>query len=269
MKARASIALSLLISLPLALRAETAPVPAGIDHDPWDALLRKYVSDSGMVDYKAWADAREDRARLRNYLEQFAPEPEVEAAGDERIASLINAYNAYTIRFILRHYPTKSIRLLDSEFTGDRYELGGKKVSAEDIELVMLREAIGWKMHSVVVCAARSCPPLLNRAYRADDWERKMRERYRVWLRDPDLNAYYPEADRVAISKVFKWHDVDFEGEGKPPIANVLARFGPEKHRGFLRQGDYDIDYMDYHWGLNAQSDLGKDYEHNFLKGLF
>lgn len=131
----------------------------------------------------------------------------------------------------------------------------------------MLRPMIGWKVHSVVVCAARSCPPLLTRAYFADDWEEKMEERYRSWLARPNLNKYEPRRNRVDVSKIFDWYSGDFEGDHS--VKAILARFGPEEHRAFLQSEDYRVRFMDYHWGLNAQSDLGEDYRHSWLRSLF
>lgn len=252
--------------------AQLVETPAGIDHQPWDELVQRYVDDRGLVDYQSWKESTADLKKLRSYLEQFAPAGTEAATGDERIASLINAYNAFTIDFILKNYPTRSIRLLDDEFKGKRYRIAGKLWSAEDIELATLRPLIGWKMHSVVVCAARSCPPLLNEAYFAEDWEDKMEARYRLWLARPDLNSYHPKRGwgnrgEVEISKIFSWHSVDFEK--KVSVRDVLRRFGPKAHADFLIKDDYGIKYKDYHWGLNDQSDLGADYEHSIFNSIF
>jgi hypothetical protein len=261
-----------LVPLAPGIYAQTVQAPAGIDHQPWHELLQRYVDDRGLVDYAAWQQSQADRKQLSDYLEQFAATDATPATGDERTASLINAYNAFTIDFILENYPTESIRLLDDEFKGKRYPIAGELWSAEDIELETLRPLIGWKMHSVVVCAARGCPPLLNKAYFAEDWEAKMEARYRLWLTRPDLNSYHPDRGwssrgEVDISKIFSWHSVDFEGEVS--IQDVLRRFGPERYSEFLDKGKYRIKYKDYHWGLNDQSDVGADYEHSIFNSIF
>ncbi|HKK17753.1 MAG TPA: hypothetical protein VJ952_03645 [Opitutales bacterium] len=85
--------------------------------------MQCYVDDRGLVDYRSWKESQADLDKLRSYLDQFAPADSEAATGDERIASLINAYNAFTIDFILKNYPTKSIRLLDDEFKGKRYRI--------------------------------------------------------------------------------------------------------------------------------------------------
>lgn len=245
-------------------------VPPGIDHTPWEELAAAHVDEKGLVDYAAWHDSAEDRAKLDAYLEAFALAPDEAARGDDKIASLINAYNAFTIQFILENYPTESIRLLDNPFDGKRHLVGGQKISVDDIEHEMLRPLIGWKVHSVVVCAARSCPPLLDRAYFAGDWEEKMEERYRTWLAREDLNTYDPDRGRrgtAEISRIFRWYSEDFEGEHS--IESVLGRYGPDEHRSFLRGGGYRVRYQSYHWGLNDQGPLGEDYSHSILRSLF
>lgn len=202
----------------------TPPVPSGIDHGPWDELAQRYVDERGLVDYGTWKANSADVDALKNYLAQFAPVPETPATGDEKIAALINAYNAFTIEFILDHYPTESIRLLDDPFDGKRHTVGGQQVSVDDIEHAMLRPLIGWKVHSVVVCAARSCPPLLNRAYLPETWEAQMKERYRTWLAREDLNAFDTGRFRrtVEVSRIFSWYSEDYTGENT--IEAVLRR---------------------------------------------
>lgn len=254
--------------LSLCLPANAMPtVPAHIDHEPFDLLLRTYVDDRGLVDYAGWHASAEDGARLKSYLAQFAPVTTDAAKGPEWVASLVNAYNAFTIDFILDHFPIESIRLLNDPFTGKRNNVGGKLISVDFIEHDMLRPIIGWKVHSMVVCAARSCSPLLNRAYRADDWEKTMEERYRTWLARADLNHYQPGRKRATVSKIFDWYSADFTGEHS--VMAILARFGPTAHRDFLQSEDYRISFMNYHWGLNAQSDLGQNYRHSWLRSLF
>ena len=253
--------LSLALFAPV--HADKVVVPSGIDHDPLDTLLQTYVDDKGLVDYAAWKDSPRDLAKLNTYLAQFAPRPKTPAKGDEQIASLINAYNAFTLKLILDHYPTESIRELDDPFDGEHYRVGGRDVSADEIEHDTLRPIIGWKVHALVVCAARSCPPLHTRAFRADTWEDTMRDRYRVWLARTDLNAYMPGNRRAKVSKIFKWYKEDYKGDHE--VEDILGRFGPARHRRFLASGKYKIRYKDYHWGLNDQSDLGKDYTRGFF----
>ncbi|MCC5843210.1 MAG: DUF547 domain-containing protein [Verrucomicrobia bacterium] len=262
--------LSVFLVLTLSARAQLPDVPAHIDHAPFDALLRRYVDEQGRVDYKRWKATPEDVESLKTYLAAFAPVPETAAEGDDLTASLINAYNAFTIELILDNYPVQSIRLLDNPFDGKRHTVGGQTISVDDIEHRMLRPLIGWKVHAVVVCAARSCPPLLNRAYTADTWEQHMEERYRAWLAREDLNQFQPARGRngtVEISRIFRWYSGDYIDDHS--VENILARFAPAAYRDWLAEGRFRIRYQAYDWGLNDPGDTGDKYRHNPLRGLF
>ena len=233
-------------------------VPANIVHEAYGAQLAKYVDGRGLVRYADWKANAVDLKALDGYLAQFAAKPSLPAEGKEAAASLINLYNALTIRTILSNYPTKSIMALSNPFGARRHLVGGTKVSLDDIEHGTLRPLIGERAHAVLVCAARSCPPLQRSVYRAETLEAQIAMAFEVWLGREDLNRFQPELDRVEISSIFKWFAEDFEKVGG--VRKVLARRAPGKYRKFLSGDDYAIDYLTYNWGLNDQGTQGKNY---------
>lgn len=232
---------------------KTPVIPADIDHSEYDRLLKKYVDDRGLVDYRAWKDNETDLNALKDYLAQYAPQPDKPAQGDDLTASLINGYNAFAMKLILDHYPTDSIMALAHPFDGRRLEVGGEKVSLNDLEHGGLRPHYGYRGHAVLVCVARTCPPLRNEAYSPDQLEAQVTETFRTWLAREDLNEYLPGENKVKISMVFKWFAGDFEDAGGTRA--VLARYGPEKHREFLSGDDYEIAFLPYNWALNDQQE--------------
>ncbi|MFA6963080.1 MAG: DUF547 domain-containing protein [Opitutaceae bacterium] len=247
----------------LANAAPTVEVPAGIDHAPWDALLKKYIDERGLVAYAKWKAEAADMKALDDYLARLAVPATTPAKGREEIAGLINAYNAFTIRWILPNYPTESIRKLDDSWGKARWTIGGHVVALDEIEHKNLRPLYGWRVHAIIVCAARSCPPLQTTAYTAENLWPLTEQAYHAWLSRDDLNRYDPKTGRVDISPIFKWFKDDFTGTGE--LSVVLAKFGPEKLGAFFQKADFKVDYMDYHWGLNDQGGLGKDYRHGLL----
>jgi len=242
-------------------------VPSGIDHSNYEKLLKKYVNPRGLVDYGAWKANSEDMEELGFYLQQFAPGPDRNISKNEEAASLINAYNAFTIKSIIDHYPIESILLIKGVWTARRHLVGGKRVSLDDIEKGALIPLIGWKVHSVVVCAARSCPPLQKVAYRAGNLDEKIEEVYRIWLSRIDLNRFSAAEKRAEISRIFKWYSQDFKAGGG--IKSILREHAPERHQPFLAAGDFKIVYSKYHWGLNDQGGRGKNYKGSLLNLLF
>jgi len=237
---------------------ENVAVRAGIRHEEFDRLLKNYVNDRGLVNYNAWKQNAADLSALDGYLNQFAPKPENPATGNERAASLVNAYNAFVLRWILSNYPTESIWQLKGSFSGKRNQIGGRKVSLDDIEHGALRPLIGYRAHAVLVCAARSCPPLQRFAYTAAKFEEQDDQAFRAWLARDDLNKFLPGDKKVEISSIFKWFKQDFEKAGGIP--NILGRYAPEPAREFAASGKYDIKYLPYDWGLNDQGSHGRNY---------
>src|SRR5260370_30225080 len=90
----------------LAFASEGVTVPANISHQAWDALLKQYVNDRGVVAYADWKRNQMELLALDSYPKEFAEKPQTPATGNHAAASLINLYNATTIRSILTHYPT-------------------------------------------------------------------------------------------------------------------------------------------------------------------
>ena len=176
----------------------------------------------------------------------------------KKAASLANAYNTLVLRWILSNYPTESIWQLKDSFSGKRHEIGGRKVALEDIEHGTLRQLIGYRAHAVLVCAARSCPPLQRSAYTADKFEEQDDYAFRVWLACEDLNKFLPKEKKVEISSIFKWFKSDFDKAGGVP--KVLGRYAPQPSRDFAVNGKYDIKYIPYNWGLNDQGPHGRNY---------
>jgi hypothetical protein len=245
----------------LASASEGVTVPANISHQAWDALLKKYVNDRGVVAYADWKRNQMDLLALDNYLKEFAEKPQIPATGTDAATSLINLYNATTIRWILANYPTESIMELKDSFGEKRHEIGGRKASLDDIEHGTLRPLLGYRAHAVLVCAARSCPPLQRSAYTPSELDEQIDTAYRAWLVREDLNRFLPGQNKVEISSIFNWFKDDFDKAGG--TKNILVRYAPQQYHGFLADGNYEISYFPYNWGLNDQGDHGKSYSRN------
>ena len=247
-----------LVSSLFAFEGEPVVVPSGINHDVWDGLLAKYVDDNGLVAYAEWKANQADLRRLDQYLAQFAQTPAPAATSEDKAASLINLYNALTVRTILENYPTDSIQSLAKPFDTKRLKVGGEDVSLDDIEHGSLRPLIGYRAHAVLVCAARSCPPLQRFAYRKEKLNAQIDTAYLAWLGRDDLNRFLPNEKKVEISSIFDWFRKDFDKAGG--TKQVLAKHAPQTARSFLASDDYAITYLPYNWALNDQGSQAKGY---------
>ncbi|WP_458628749.1 DUF547 domain-containing protein [Winogradskyella sp. PC D3.3] len=78
------------------------------DHAIFNALLKKYVSENGNVNYKG---LKTESKTLQRYIDLLKlHQPNDDWTKNDKLAYWINAYNALTIDLILRNYPTKSIK---------------------------------------------------------------------------------------------------------------------------------------------------------------
>lgn len=233
--------------------------PSGIDHSAWDGLLKKYVDDKGLVNYTAWKNSQEDMSALDAYLKQFAAKAEKPAEGNEKAASLVNAYNAIAIKTILNAYPVDSIHETGKPFEEKSWMIGGEKISLNDIENGTLRPMLKYRAHAALVCAARSCPPLQRSAYKADSFEQQDDAAFKAWLGREGLNKFMPEKNEAEISSIFKWFKGDFESS--LPVPKVIERYGPPSAQKLVKGNDkFETSYLSYNWGLNDQGEHGRDY---------
>lgn len=241
------IKITVLLWIAATLLAGAAPVeiPSGINHEPYNRLLGKYVNDRGLINYRAWTESPADRNALREYVAQFAGAGAA-AEGAAKSAALINAYNALTIQWLLENYPVKSIKNTKDPWGAKRHKVGSRLVSLDEIEHDTLRPQIGYRIHAVLVCAARSCPPLRSRAYSADKLDEQLDDAMRRWLARDDLNRFQPEAKRAELSKIFSWYGEDFQ---KTPggLSAVLEKYAP------VKCSDCKLSYQSYNWTLNEQ----------------
>jgi len=250
-----------LIFIAMTARAQTGEnvdVRAGINHESFDQLLKKYVNEQGLVNYRAWKQNVADLSALDEYLRQFAARADNAAQANEKAASLVNAYNGFVLRWILSNYPTESIWQLTDSFSGKRNQISGRKVALDDIEHGTLRPLIGYRAHAALVCAARSCPPLQRFAYTADRFDEQNDSAYRAWLAREDLNKFLPKERKVELSSIFKWFRRDFDSAGGIP--KIVGRYAPPSVREFVASGNYKIKYLPYNWGLNDQGPHGRNY---------
>jgi len=217
------------------------------DHTIWDSLLKTYVNGGHRVDYARLK--AEAAPRLDLYLEQVAaPWPaSMEPAGKK--AALINAYNALMVRWIVTHFPVASVWKTKKAFTIARHKVNGVARSLDQIEIELRAEG-DPRIHAVLVCAARGCPPLRREAYLAATLDRQLDGNTRAWLHDQTLNSFDPSKRRASVSSIFKWYAGDFRS-----LRTFLIQYGPSEAGQCT-----SISYKDYDWGLNDSGSIGAGY---------
>jgi len=216
------------------------PISISSNHQLLDSLLQKHVSDAGKVNYKA---LKADKDSLDAYCQMLAGNPVQENwSREEKMAYWINAYNAFTLKLIVDNYPTKSILNFDGGKTWGvrRIKLGDKKYSLNNIENDVLRPQFkDPRIHFAINCAAKSCPPLWNHAYTAENLETTLEARTRGFINNSKFNTL--TATRAEVSKIFDWYSTDF---------GDLKKF-LNKYSSVKLKSTSTVIFNEYNWDLN------------------
>jgi hypothetical protein len=243
-----------ILLVPLAAPGQT------YDHAAFDAVLRRHTSAAG-VDY---AGIQAERAALDGYVAQlgavtrktFDAWPHA-----EQVAFLINAYNAIVIKQVIDGYPIRrsarpaalvrpanSVWQINGFFDKLEHRLLDRRMTLDMIEHEWLRARLKEpRIHFALVCAARSCPPLRQEAYRGNRLGSQLDEQARAFLNDRERNRFSNEG--ADVSEIFKWFGEDFGGE--KGLRNYLAKYlNPELSKR-LKTDTYQIRYIEYDWTLN------------------
>lgn len=246
----------------------TAPgAPAApLDHSALARVLERYVDAEGLVDYRG---LQQDPSDLNTYVAELAALPAASVASwseAERIALLINAYNALTLAAIIEHDPLKgSIRDIWGVWNLRRHTVAGEPMTLDHLEHGILRKEYNEpRIHAALVCAANSCPPLRREPFRGEQLDAQLDNQVDLWLSGPHGLKIDRDTNTVAISKIFEWFAEDwdrtyrtdkvFGGHPKQSaVLNFISQHSPPADRLYLNDATYRFTYLDYDWALNSQ----------------
>jgi hypothetical protein len=229
--------LLLISTLALALPA------SAFDHAELDAILKAAVKGA-RVDYAA---VKSKRPQLKAYLKRVAAADTKAMKGPERMAFLVNAYNALALDAVLEHkLPGSGKGVLDVPgfFDKKTYVVGGVARTLNKLEEQARPPRGPADVHFVVNCASVSCPPLAPFAYTAEGWKKSLASQTRKYLKG---SVVVDDAKKtITVVKLFEWYEKDFGG--KDGVRAFLARYGYEK----ARDASYSIVTREYDWKLNG-----------------
>jgi len=219
-----------------------------LNHGDWHTLLQKNVTDSGSVNYSGF---QKENILFERYLNDLTLQPPGNNWSDEeKIVYWINAYNAFTVKLILDHYPIKSIKdigdglpMINSPWDLKFFKIGETQFDLNTIEHEILRKQFNEpRIHFAINCASISCPKLRNEAFVVEQLENQLEDQARQFINNPTKNII--KEDKMLLSKIFNWFASDFKKE-KSVIAFIQA------YTDITLSENVDIEYLDYDWNLN------------------
>ena len=235
--------------------AETYGVTGGVetyDHSTYNQLVSTQVDSEGLVDY---VGIGRHAAELDAYLTNLATANLDILGRDERLALLINAYNAFTLQLILDHLPVESIRDIPSRerWDGERWVLAGRTYSLNQIEHELIRPNFREpRIHFALVCAAIGCPPLRSEAYVGTQIERQLEDQA-LFVHGSERWLRYERGNKtVEITALYQWYAGDFE-QIAGSVLEYLARYDDNLAADLLVGHRPKIRHLDYDWSLNTK----------------
>lgn len=210
------------------------------NHDKWNMLLKKHVSNTGHVNYK---QLKQNTDLLKSYISLLGENAPTDSwTREAKLAYWINAYNALTVDLIIRNYPLKSIKDVKDPWKQRSWKLGETWYSLNDIEHEILRKMSEPRIHFAIVCASVSCPKLLNKAYTTSNLEAQLTQVTKEFLADPLRNTI--SKINIKLSKIFSWFAKDFKHNGT--LIDFLNLYTDTEISNNAKKS-----FKEYNWDLN------------------
>jgi hypothetical protein len=228
----------------------------------YNRLLLRHVSRRGVVNYKGLV---RDSLQLNVYLDHLEAANVKDSVWSEahELAFWINAYNAFTLRLIIRNYPLRSpldIGIVVPDISRPDYKvisqsssvvydisfinIVGGPYSLNDIRDRFIREQFNEpRIHFALCNGTRSAPRLRKESYNGDKLTAQLEAATRDFLLLPDKNQINPNTPSLA--PVFRDFAVDFEKSDGTVFA-FINRYVPVQIKA-----DAKANFLEYNWLVN------------------
>jgi hypothetical protein len=250
----------------------------GFNSDGYASVLKQYVDDTGMVNYKGLKAKPEKLQAFLAGMGKLDRKSFEKWTEPEKIAFWLNAYNAFTLKAIVDNYPIKSsffrsrvwpknsIRQIPGVWNKLKFKVMGKDYTLEHMEHKILRKEFDEpRIHVAMVCAAMGCPPLRNEPYLGERLAEQLADQSRRFLANPRQLKIDREKNLLYLSQILDWFSADFVKKyarkdkiGKhdkkaSAVLSFVAAHLADSDRDYLLGGKFKIKYLKYDWSLNEQ----------------
>lgn len=193
--------------------------------------------------------------KLDTYLEVLGKANIKNFSLEGLLAFWINAYNSFTVKLILNHYPLKSIRDIKDPWKQKIWLAAGERFSLNDIEHNILRKDLNEpRIHFAIVCASRGCPKLNNKSYKADSIHQELDKITRSFF-SASQNFLIKKSGNVTtlyLSRIFKWFGNDFGSNEQQRIDFILPYLSESDAVKINNAQKIKVKYLNYDWSLNG-----------------
>ena len=255
------------------------PTSGPFDHSyqAYAKLLSAHVIDQ-RINFAKLVDARTSLTTIIDSIAAVSAEDFQQWSEHQQLAYWINAYNLFTLKAIVDHYPIKgswlswyprnSIRQIKGVFDVIPWDAAGRVLTLDQIEHEILRPTFKQPLiHFAINCAALSCPPLKPQPYRSETLIEQLTTSTRqalaqsAWLKI--------EEKTLRVTAILNWFGEDFTTEyahgvtanssyRDRAILGLIARYGPPAAQAIARVPNTRIRFLAYDWSLNDVTDTGR-----------
>ncbi len=252
-------------------------------HDKCAEVLKTFVDDKGMVDYKT---LRRKRLKLKALLQEFDnldPNEYRTWPKEDKIAFWLNAYNIQMLKIITDNYPIKSSRILrlypgwgpnsilhiKGIWTNYKFLVMDEEFTLGEIDRRFFRKEFDDpRIFFAISNAGLSSPPLRNEPYYGYKLNEQLDDQARRFLSSPPAFRIDKEKQRVYLSSLFQSSSygkefiskfaIDKKFKDQEPAAravlNFITNYVPDDKVSFLEVGKYSVKFMKYDWTINDGS---------------
>ena len=227
----------------------------------------------GNVNYQALRKSADYQDYLARVQELVAFNPFILKDDDEKIAFWINIYNVLIIHGVIELDIQRSVKEVLNFFGRIQYKIGDFYFTPDDIEHGILRGNVPHPfygrrqfsksdkriklivkkpdphIHSALVCASSSCPPI--------DFYDSARIRQQLHLAtrsfiNRDGVILNKDENVLYFSQIFKWYRADF-GNNEQRVVDFILPYVRKDAAKYIKQNrkNLKIKYLNYDWNLN------------------
>ncbi|MCH7559082.1 MAG: DUF547 domain-containing protein [Planctomycetes bacterium] len=257
--------------------------PAVSFHDKCADILKTFVDDKGMVDYKT---LRRKRLNLKSLLQEFDnldPNEYRTWANEDKIAFWLNAYNIQMLKIITDNYPIRSSRILrlypgwgpnsilhiKGIWTDYKFLVMDEEFTLSEIDKRFFRKEFDDpRIFFAISSTSLSSPPLRNEPYYGHKLNEQLDDQARRFLSSPLAFRTDKEKRRVYLSSLFQSSSygrefiskfaIDKKFKDQEPairaVLNFITNYVSRDKVSFLEVGNYSVKFMKYDWTINDGS---------------
>jgi hypothetical protein len=253
-------------------------------HEKCAPILKKFVNEKGMVDYRKLKLKTVELKELLGEFEKLDHNDYLSWPEKDKIAFWINLYNIQTLRIIADNYPIKpwrpnliwwpptDIRHINKVIGGieeQKFAVMAEIFTLSEIEDRFFRKQFDEPRVFFAICGATlASPPLHNEPYYGERLDQQLDDQVRKFLTDRRGFRIDKKKSRVYLYALLqpsiygdqfkKKYGTDKKFKDQEPairaVLNFIIKYVSRSDASFLETHNYAVRFIKYDWRLNDSS---------------